>query len=262
MKRTLLVDGDVCVFQACAATNVISEFDGEQMIQSNNEEAKASLAFALNKIMENLSGTHMIIAISDPTSGYWRKEILPTYKGNRKGMKPLGYSGIRQWMINNYNVKFKPTLEGDDVLGILSTHPSLVKGEKIIVSVDKDMYTIPGLFCRNLNGNWDIENISPSQADYNHMLQTLTGDTTDGYTGCPGVGPVKARAILAEKRFSGGLFTVKQAWPFVVAAFEKAGLTEADALVQARVSRILRWDEYDYNTKKGILWTPPEGSKR
>ncbi len=45
-------------------------------------------------------------------------------------------------------------------------------------------------------------------------------------------------------------------WDTVVNAYEKAGLTEEDALVQARVARILRASDYDQSTQEPILWTP------
>ena len=37
---------------------------------------------------------------------------------------------------------------------------------------------------------------------------------------------------------------------------EKQGLTEEDALLQARVARILRDGEYDYNKEEVVLWKP------
>jgi len=43
-------------------------------------------------------------------------------------------------------------------------------------------------------------------------------------------------------------------WPVVVAAFEKQGLTEDDALVQARLARILRPNDYDGESI--TLWQP------
>jgi DNA polymerase-1 len=43
----------------------------------------------------------------------------------------------------------------------------------------------------------------------------------------------------------------------VVAAFESKGLTEEDALVQARVARICRASDYDFKTKEVKLWNPP-----
>ena len=47
-------------------------------------------------------------------------------------------------------------------------------------------------------------------------------------------------------------------WAVVLAAYEKAGLTEADALAQARVARILRASDYDFKQKKVKLWNPPK----
>ena len=46
-------------------------------------------------------------------------------------------------------------------------------------------------------------------------------------------------------------------WDAVVEAFTfKAGLTEADALKQARLARILRWSDWNSETKTPILWSP------
>ena len=83
------------------------------------------------------------------------------------------------------------------------------------------------------------------------MKQTLTGDTVDCYPGCPGVGPVKAQRILDE---DGDEYDL---WLNVVMAFEKAGLTEEDALVQARLARILTTSDYNYDKEEPILWTAP-----
>ena len=46
----------------------------------------------------------------------------------------------------------------------------------------------------------------------------------------------------------------------MVAAYEKAGMTEEEALVQARVARILRNAEYTRKTGEVILWTPKEAT--
>jgi DNA polymerase-1 len=42
----------------------------------------------------------------------------------------------------------------------------------------------------------------------------------------------------------------------VVAAYEKAGLTEEDAIVQARVARILRYEEFNQKKEEVLLWNP------
>jgi hypothetical protein len=64
---------------------------------------------------------------------------------------------------------------------------------------------------------------------------------------------VKAKVILNETGIDFG----KSYWEAVVAAFEKAKLTEADALVQAQVARICRASDYDFKTKKVKLWQQP-----
>tara|TARA_R100000700_G_C3130555_1_gene115965 strand:- start:592 stop:885 length:294 start_codon:yes stop_codon:yes gene_type:complete len=89
------------------------------------------------------------------------------------------------------------------------------------------------------------ETVTETLANYMHLYQTLVGDATDNYKGCPGVGPKKATEILEEPT-----------WDSVVKAFEKAGLTEEDALVQARVARILRADDYNFHKEEVILWQP------
>jgi len=91
------------------------------------------------------------------------------------------------------------------------------------------------------------------------MMQTLMGDTTDGYSGCPWVGEKKARDALGEPQ-DGHLSLW---WDLVVDTYENAtrkgenlGLGIEDALVQARVARICRAEDYDFNKQEAIPWTP------
>ena len=82
-------------------------------------------------------------------------------------------------------------------------------------------------------------------------MQVLTGDATDGYPGLPGLGPVGAEKVLLGR----DLLDELKCWEAIVAAYVKKGLTEADALVQARMARILRAE--DYSAYKGVkLWEP------
>ena len=43
-----------------------------------------------------------------------------------------------------------------------------------------------------------------------HLVQTLAGDQTDGYAGCPGIGVKRAITLFEEKEYS---------WKAVVQAF-------------------------------------------
>ena len=78
-------------------------------------------------------------------------------------------------------------------------------------------------------------------------LQTMAGDNTDGYSGVPGVGVKKAEKIFSEKGYT---------WKAVVETFEEKDMTEEDALVNARLARILTTDDYDHDKREPILWQP------
>jgi DNA polymerase-1 len=150
---------------------------------------------------------------------------------------------LKQWLREHRPVIEWPTLEGDDVCGILATEP--YKGKRTVASIDKDLANIPGtLFNPRTEATHQI---TEESARIWHLMQTLTGDPTDGYKGCPGIGEIKAAKLLGEHGLS---------WSAVVYAYESKGLTEADALVQARVARILRHTDYNRDTGEVTLWCP------
>jgi len=239
MKRTLLIDGDIIVYRY--ASTVEQEVDwGDDVwsLWSDAKEAKQLILQYLEHLVEMTAADDFIFCFSDKDN--FRKTVLPTYKSNRKGKrKPVCYKGVKSWIESKYESITMPNLEGDDVMGILATSGKYE--ETVIVSEDKDMKTIPGLLWRNA----ELEDISEEDADYFHLYQTLVGDTTDGYSGLKGVGDKKATALLETPT-----------WETVVTAYEKAGYTEEDALVQARVARILRASDYNAKKQEPILWTP------
>lgn len=238
-------------YKAAAAANRNISFDGDNHIAVGSmEEAKVIIEDTLASFLSGFKTTNYIVALTD--SANWRRDIYPAYKSNRKDKeKPVLLTAIKDYLSANHPTMQRPTLEADDILGILATSTRIIKdpGEKIIVSVDKDMKGVPGLFYDI--GPGEVYEIPEDEADRWHMVQTLTGDATDGYPGVPGVGPVKAGRILENGA------SVGEWWPLVVAAYEKAGLTEADALVQARIARICRASDYDFKAKKVKLWEAP-----
>ena len=141
-----------------------------------------------------------------------------------------------------YKVIVMPELEADDAMGIFSTqYPG-----NLIISPDKDMKQIPGKLY-NLDETFTI---SPEQGAAWHLSQTLSGDSTDGYSGVPGIGVKRAETLFKKEGYS---------WKTVVKAYEDKGLTEQDALVNARLARILTVDDYDSKRKLAKLWTPTPG---
>lgn len=237
-----LIDGDIVAYRAAAACQQDYGFG----VDANPAEA-AQAALQTVKAWAALARCKDIIVAFTGRENF-RKRILPTYKANRNGkVKPLAFLHTVQAISERFPSHLIEGLEGDDILGILATTPKY--DGAIVMSGDKDLRTIPG---RHLNPlkETKVVTVSENEADYKWLTQTLTGDTSDGYVGIPGVGPKKAIQILEGTPW---LFRM---WPAVVAAYRRAKLTEADALVQARVARILRLSDWDKTTKEVILWHP------
>lgn len=167
---------------------------------------------------------------------------MPTYKANRSGMaRPIHLGTVRKTMCQRFDHRVVDGLEADDIIGVLATREKYA--DAIIVSPDKDLLTVPGRHLSPLKDDGVIV-ISEAEANRRWMLQTLMGDTSDGYKGIPRVGPVKAAKLLGTAR------TLPAMWRAVVQAYRDAGLTEDDALMTARVARILRDTDYDKASKE------------
>ncbi len=249
---TLLIDGDILLFRNTVAVEREVRWDEENHILFSNEnDAWAGIERYIKRLAERFEPDVMLFALTQGPN--FRLAVDPTYKGNRADQrKPLAYTAARERLEAEYTTMKMPGLEADDVMGILATKNP--KQNTIIVSMDKDMRTIP---CTLFNEK-EVRKYSREEADYWHLYQTLIGDTSDGYPGCPGVGPVKAEKILApEDGETGKWLSAGHVFKTcVVHEFEKAGLTEEDALRQARLARILRASDWDSEKKEPILWTP------
>tara|TARA_R110002020_G_scaffold197481_9_gene398579 strand:+ start:2829 stop:3566 length:738 start_codon:yes stop_codon:yes gene_type:complete len=244
--RTLLIDGDIALYEVCTTCEAATDWgDDLWTLHCDLKEARQKFDGWVARVLQKTDAKKAVIALSGMNN--WRKGILPSYKHNRKPKrKPLAFKPLKEYVRDTYKTFEFDNLEADDVLGLLAGRLGNLRGEKVIVTIDKDLMTIPGLhYYTNRPENGIIE-VSEEQADFNHLLQSLAGDSTDGYSGCPGIGPVKADRILSED----------PCWDRVVEAYDAVGISEEDALVQARVARILRWGEYDVTTEEVRLWQP------
>lgn len=250
MRLKLLIDADMVAFIACSSATHEAEWEsGISSYFADFEEVKAHFVSRLNNAIETALAHHhytgdydILLCLSDPNDNF-RRRVLPTYKAHRKGQKPLCYWKLCDWMKQEGDVYIRPSLEADDCIGILATMEKN-RDNCLIISGDKDMKTLPGRQYDFLRDTY--AELSEEDADRNFLMQTLTGDPTDGYSGCPKIGAVNATRILDEDC----------SWAAVVKAYEKQHLTEQDALTQARVARILRASDYDFKKKEVRLWTP------
>lgn len=253
----LLIDADVLAYQAAAGAEKIICFEEDTCLPvCSLIDAKALFESKLTTILEALGTEDFILAFSDSSDNNFRRGIYPQYKMNRAGKpRPVALAYLRQSVMEDYaedQVYLRPTLEADDCMGILATQKAFQHGrQKVIVTIDKDLKSIPGYFYDIGKPELGIQAVTLEDADYWHMTQSLIGDTADGYPGCPKVGPV-----AAEKLFKDSPRTYKALWPLVLAAYDKAGFGEEYALTQARVARILRAEDYDFKNKQVKLWKP------
>lgn len=233
-----------------------------------------------------------ILCFSDKSN--WRKAVDPSYKAHRKGPKPPGFAKLVDWCERTWKCERWEGLEADDVCGILGTRLD----DAILISGDKDFQTIP---CEQHDFNRDEPGTTriPTLEEANrfHLVQSIAGDPTDGYVGCPGIGveragpiidggkPTLLRALLelpgigpkkAETIWSKGEDFVAQTlrekhpntvsiyarflggWVAIVQTYLDNGLTEADALRNAQLAYILRDGDYDAETGTVTAWQPEE----
>jgi DNA polymerase-1 len=235
----LLIDADYIVYKSCAAAETEVDFgDDVILVTSNFSDAYKATIGELTKIRDKFGSFSDLILFFSDTKNF-RKKIMPEYKGHRNRKKPCGYKRVIKALKDNYEVIVMPELEADDALGIYATKNS----GTIIVSPDKDMKQIPGKLY-NLDEEFTITEAEGAKW---HLIQSLAGDQTDGYSGVPGIGVKRAETLFNKEGYS---------WKTVVKAFVDKGLNEYTAITNARLARILTVDDYDFTNNRPELWTP------
>ena len=248
--NTLLIDADIVAYKASSRNQEEYAFGSGDCVSIDEDRAKQDVDELLATYCEELKASDVVICLTDPKVNF-RKQLDSTYKSNRsKVTAPQLLPFIKEYLAYEYISYMRPRLEADDVMGILATHPNLISGDKIIVSEDKDMRTIPAKVYHPNRPENGVMSISPLDADRFHLWQVICGDSTDGYPGCPGVGKasVYAEEIISADR--------DELWDIVLEAYASKGLTEDHAILQARHARILRSCDYNFKQKKIKLWTP------
>lgn len=249
-KIVVLLDADVIVYRAAFGVEQNVDWgEGQHSWHANLSDVQPVVDLMVEEVRDTLKADKMVLALTCSDTPNFRRAIYPEYKMNRASTrKPLLWKDTRGYIIKKYDTRIKPNLEADDVLGIMTTMP-MPGWTRIIASIDKDFLSVPGKFFNLKKGQ--MFEMNEAEADRNFMLQTLTGDATDHYPGCPGVGPKGAEKILKFEE------TLPSMWKAVVQAYKNKGLTTEHALTQARCARILRHCDYDSKTKQPILWEPP-----
>ena len=240
--KTIMIDGDMIIYRAAFSSEVETKWDDNiWTLHSSEAEATSKIDELVEGILKKLKATDYVTCISSKTN--FRRKLYPDYKANRSAKrKPLGISDLTDYMYDYHNGLIVDDLEADDLIGVLCTRNPK---DTIAVSGDKDFGTLPITWYNHLKDETTTTGIR--KAKRFHLIQTLTGDPTDGYQGLKGVGIKTAEKILAKNGAT---------WKTVVREYKKHALTEEDALLTARLAYILQKQHYDLETKEIKLWTP------
>jgi DNA polymerase-1 len=244
-KTTLLIDADVLAFEAAVVAEESIEWKDEMWtVHADMALAKARVVNRVEEFKDLMKTDNVTMCLTDRAN--FRRILNPDYKANRsKSRLPIILRQVKQWIIEEYDGQMWTNLEADDVISILATDKEMDE-ETIIVSIDKDFKTVPGIFYDYNKGEYHQP--TEEEADNYHLVQAIAGDHTDGYSGVPGIGVTRAQRLLEKDGYT---------WETVAKCYEKAGLTEQDALMNAWMARLLRAENYSFRTntiKK--LWTP------
>lgn len=245
-KKVLLIDGDILAYKIATANEVDTHWgNGFWTLHCDEIQCKHEVDAKIEDLGQSLQADDYVVALTDKNN--FRKDVLPSYKDNRKQRrKPMVLNALRDYIMEKHNGIMWKNLEADDVMGIMATEPHPTE-DRIIVSIDKDMRQIPAKVSRD---GETVEEIPQRLADYWFMIQTLAGDSTDGYTGLPNVGVKTAEKMI--KQYTN--VPLLDLWKIVVGAYKSKGYSKKEALQQARVAHILRHKEYNKKTGKVKLW--------
>lgn len=275
-----LIDADTIIFRAAVNHETCTWFgdglpkadpkDPGWVYHRDTEGARKAIRKGILKIAREVSLVYPEIVKTVPVvsafEGNFRKDIVTTYKAfRRKTASAKTPQSVRQvcsvefrralseWTINEAfdDGLSVPRLEADDVISLIATAPGQ---EHLVVSIDKDLDTIPGHHYNPDKGMF--YEITKSHAMRRFYEQALSGDPTDGFGGCPRVGPKTAYKVVSE-HWPDEVAT----WQAIVERYAAKGLDEDYAVSQARMAWLLVDGDYDYEKQEVTLWVPPTGSQ-
>jgi len=240
--KLILLDADMLVYRVAFACEQETKWDEDTWtLMSKESDMKREVVTFLDNLKDKLDSDIIVPVFS--SSSNFRLDLWPEYKANRKSKrKPVGLKWLIGWVKETYLGRSLPNLEADDYIGIMSTEDP---ENTIAVSGDKDFGTLPVTWYNPLADC--LTTTTEEEGSKYHLIQSLAGDAADGYSGAKGVGVIGAEKLFEKKGYT---------WNTVVEAYEKAGQTEEDALLNARLAYILQNKDYNRRTQEITLWTP------
>jgi 5'-3' exonuclease len=155
------------------------------------ENVLYSIKHTLKRLKTECKADSMRIFLSSGECFRHKKATLAKYKGNRDNTpRPVHYQAARDYLVDVHGAEVCTSIEADDALAMNQTK------DTVICSIDKDLLQIEGK-----HYNWVREEktlVKPRAALCRLWEQVLTGDGTDNIPGIKGLGPARAKKLIAE----------------------------------------------------------------
>jgi hypothetical protein len=176
-EKIALIDGDSLIYY--------------EMSKPTLEEALDGIDMRITQMLNITGCTHYAGFLTQGKCFRYNIATTKPYKYNRKrGNKPIIFPAIKEYLKQKWNFTYIPELEADDLVSVY--HDPL---KTVICSPDKDV------LYQNKVSNYNYGKAEFATVDENESLrflwkQVLMGDSTDGITGIPKVGPKTADTWL------------------------------------------------------------------
>jgi len=266
--HTVLIDADILFHKFSYNNEIVNDWNPDDItVEVDLDTAIEQFDWFVNRLMRDCGVRKAVLCVTHKQN--FRYAVMPTYKFNRDDRpSSLCRNQLKDYALNHprYPSAMYRGLEADDVMGLMSTESP---GQFIIATLDKDLLQIPGSSYNWNKDDWGPKEVSEVDGDLFFYRQVLQGDMTDGYAGCPQIGPAKAQEIVESIPKQGTPWWHREMWRVIVEEYKACEwvfayenylcreLQECHALINARVARMLRHGEYNFTTKEVNLWEPP-----
>jgi len=259
----LLIDGDRLVRLFATRVEAGARDHLTRNVHAQEEKTILELNTYIAGLQHRFAAPPPVIAFSDPA--HFRRRLYGDYQAysHFETHGSLLHRGLLNYIRRNLNCEGYAGMESADVLGVLATAPNPENLRRFGIGSSRLLESVPGEWLDMHTG--EVKMVAPFAADVAFYRHTLLGNPADNYEGCPGMNAEAADALLhpfarqEETHAEQPALWHKAVWAAVAAAYGLAGQTAADALLCARLSRVLRFEDYDFKNREVKFWQPPAG---